>query len=132
MMRSHPGKYSGPFDRPGYAAVAATMQRNLVFPAAQFVEQNLPCAGDAALDRANSTTADASRLVVRHAGYSNQEECFSLAGRQLFKGAGNVLELDVVKLRRRAGELGGMVSVAVGHFANAGNAAPQCRCCAGL
>ena len=51
-----------------------------MLPATELVEQDCPCAEDAALDRANSTTADPSRLVVRQSGNSNQEECFSLAG----------------------------------------------------
>ena len=77
-----------------------------VFPAAELVEQDCPCAEDAALDRANSTTADPSRLVVRQSGNSNKEERFSLAVGQPFKSVGNALKLEVVKLRRWAGELG--------------------------
>jgi hypothetical protein len=87
-----------------------------VFPATQLVEQDCPCAENAALDRANSTTADPSRLLVRQSGNSNQEEGFSLAGGQPFKSVGNALKLEVVKLRRRADELARMVPVAVGHF----------------
>ena len=96
-----------------------------MLPATELVEQDCPCAEDAALDRAGSTTADPSRLVVRQPGNSNQEECFSLAGGQPFKSVGNALKLEVVKLRRWAGELGRMVAVAVGYFATPGSQFPK-------
>ena len=51
---------------------------NLVFRVAQLVEQDFPCAEDAALDRTDSTTANRSRLIVSQAGYSDQEERLSL------------------------------------------------------
>ncbi len=93
---------------------------NWKFRADQLVEQGFSCSEDAALDCANGAPTNRSGFLVGRSGNADEEEGFSLAGRQPFKGVGNALKLEVVKLLRLAGEPGGMVPVAVGYFAAPG------------
>ena len=97
---------------------------NWEFRADQLVEEGFSCSEDAALDRANGAPTNRSGFLVGRSGNADEEEGFPLAGRQPFKGVRNALKLEVVKLRRWAGELGRMVSIAVGHFAPAGTQFP--------